>query len=76
MTTEQLLFCFKYRHMTGTLMKDAFYGKGSGPIWRLRNGCSSDVAKCLLPDGEHTDCSHSDDIGVFCNRMCFKSFVC
>lgn len=47
-------------------MKNAYYGKGSGPIWRLRDGCHHDIAQCLSPITEHIDCNHDNDVGVFC----------
>ncbi|VDI14713.1 deleted in malignant brain tumors 1 protein [Mytilus galloprovincialis] len=53
-------------HTTGKLMKNAYYGKGSGPIWRLRDGCHHDIAQCLSPITEHIDCNHDNDVGVFC----------
>lgn len=62
--------------MTGKVMKKAFYGKGSGAIWKLKDGCNSDIAKCLLSEDSHTDCSHSDDVGVFCTRKCLSVALC
>lgn len=49
-------------------MTAVFYGKGQGPIWKVKTGCTGDIAKCLLPQSEHLDCSHEKDVGVYC--MC------
>lgn len=55
-------------------MKDGYYGKGTGPVWKIRDGCHEDIAKCLLPASEHIDCNHNDDIGVYCLSEFFSFF--
>ncbi|XP_052810117.1 adhesion G protein-coupled receptor B1-like isoform X2 [Mya arenaria] len=54
---------------------NAYFGKGSGPIWLEEVFCQGDessIDECnlFLPWGKH-DCGHDSDVGVRCKVTCF-----
>ena len=52
-----------------------YYGSGSGPIWLTNVRCQgneSDLGECVHDNFRVTDCTHSEDVSIYCgeNRKC------
>ena len=48
-----------------------YFGEGSGQIWLSNVNCSgseSSLDDCLHSDWGIHDCTHEDDIGIFCKQ--------
>ncbi|CAL4111130.1 unnamed protein product, partial [Meganyctiphanes norvegica] len=68
---EAKVLCRNLGYQAGWAMakEDAYFGRGSGKIWAdnlLCTGSEGHIGDCPLISWEDTDCSHTEDAGLFC----------
>lgn len=65
------MFCIIYDRENAVAYGAAHFGQGTGPIIYndlVCTGNESDLSDCRQIALGHTDCSHSEDVGVSCSK--------
>ena len=59
-------------HSAPEVIRDAFYGAGSGPIWQNAvrcNGHETQLVDCSIKERKTHNCTHEEDISVSCTGI-------